>query len=169
MKPLHCIGCGARLVPAEMGKRVRDRCPVCGAVAWRNPAPVAMALIRHQGRLVLIRRAAPPLAGYWAPPAGYVECGESVPEAAVRESREECGLDIVIDGLVGVYSRADVDVLIVAYAARSVGGELRAGDDAEDVMAVASCAIPEQIPPASEIPLECWFHEVIRSTTADWR
>ena len=92
-----------------------------------------MALIGHEGRLVMIRRKADPLAGYWAPPAGYVESGESVPEAVIREAREETGLEIALDGLHEVYSRADVNVLIVAYRARIVSGSPVAGDDATEI------------------------------------
>jgi 8-oxo-dGTP diphosphatase len=120
------------MATAILGGKERSQCPACGFVLWRNPAPVGMALIEHEGKLVLIRRSEAPLAGYWAPPAGYVECGESVPAAVCAKREEECGLEIELDGLLGVYSQADVDVLIVAYAAHSIGGLLRAGDDASD-------------------------------------
>jgi ADP-ribose pyrophosphatase YjhB (NUDIX family) len=110
------------MASALLGGKERSRCPACGFVLWRNPAPVGMALIEHEGKLVLIRRNEAPLADYWAPPAGYVECGESVPAAVCREAQEECGLEIELDGLLGVWSQADVDVLIVAYAAHSCGG-----------------------------------------------
>lgn len=152
-----------------LGGRQREQCPACGFIAWRNPAPVGLAVIEHEGQLVMIRRSEAPLADYWAPPAGYVECGESVPDAVRREAREECGLDIALDGLIGVYSQADVDVLIVAYRAHSTGGQLRAGDDASDVRLFAAEQLPVQTSPLGGTPTELWFFGVIEDTTTRWR
>lgn len=157
------------MVLASIGERQREQCPACGFVAWRNPAPVAMAVIEHERQLVLIRRSDNPLAGYWAPPAGYVETGESVPEAVVREAREECGLEIVLDELAGVYSQADVEVLIVAYRARSTGGRLVAGDDASDVGLFARGRLPAQHAPAAGTATDRWLHRVILDVTTPWQ
>jgi ADP-ribose pyrophosphatase YjhB (NUDIX family) len=170
MPSRHCRHCGAVLTELTFpdGKR-REQCERCGAVAWRNPLPVGMALIEHAGRLVLIRRMADPLAGYWAPPAGYVECGESVPEAVRREAKEETGLDIALDGLFEVYSRADVNVLIVAYRAHAVGGALQAGDDALEAGLYAPDAWPQEPPPTSGVAMDEWLYGVIRDATARWR
>ena len=165
----YCQHCGAVLTELTFADgRRREQCQRCGAVAWRNPLPVAMALIEHEGRLVLIRRLAPPLAGYWAPPAGYVECGESVEEAVRREAKEETGLDIALDGLFEVYSRADVNVLIIAYRAHAVGGALRPGDDALEAGLYAPGEWPRQAPPASGEAMEEWFYAVIGDATARW-
>lgn len=163
-----CNRCATPLAPVMLGGKERSQCPACGFVLWRNPAPVGMALIEHEGGLVLIRRSAAPLADYWAPPAGYVECGESVPEAVCREVHEECGLDIELDGLLGVYSQADVDVLIVAYRARSCGGVLRAGDDASDARLFDAAQLPRQPPPANGTATDLWFHGVVADTLANW-
>jgi ADP-ribose pyrophosphatase YjhB (NUDIX family) len=154
---------------AMLGGRQREQCAACGFVAWRNPAPVGLAVIRHEGQLVLIRRREAPLADYWAPPAGYVECGESVPEAVRREAREECGLDIELDGLLDVYSQAGVDVLIVAYRARSLSGQLRAGDDASEVRLFAPDALPAQPYPRGGSVTDQWFFSVIEDSTTRWR
>ena len=97
MRTAFCCRCATPMAASQLGGREREQCPACGFVAWRNPAPVGLAVIEHAGQLVLIRRREPPLAGYWAPPAGYVECGESVPQAVMRESLEECGLEIALD------------------------------------------------------------------------
>jgi len=127
-----------------------------------------MAVIEHERQLVLIRRRDEPLAGYWAPPAGYVETGESVPEAVVREAREECGLEIELDGLAGVYSQADVEVLIVAYRAHSSGGRLVAGDDASEVGLFSRGRLPAQLSPIAGSATDRWLHEVILAVTAPW-
>jgi len=153
---------------ASIGNRQRERCPACGYIAWSNPVPVAMAVIEHERQLVLILRRDPPLAGYWAPPAGYVETGESVTAAAVREAREECGLEIELDELFGVYSQANVDVLIVAYRAHSCGGRLVAGDDASEVGLFAAGRLPAQPVPAAGSATDRWLHAVILAVTAPW-
>ena len=157
------------MAQAMLGGKERPQCPACGFVAWRNPAPVGMAVIDHEEKLVLIRRREAPLANYWAPPAGYVECGESVPDAVVREAQEECGLQIELDGLIGVYSQADVDVLIVAYSAHSCGGVLRAGDDAGEVRLFAAQQPPLQDPPEKGNAIDLWLYKVVTCTIAQWR
>lgn len=167
--PGHCQHCGAVLVALTIDGKAREQCLDCGAVAWRNPTPVGMALVEHEGSLVLIRRLADPLAGYWAPPAGYVELGESVPEAVVRETREETGLEIALDGLFDVYSRADVNVLIVAYRAHVIGGILAAGDDAIEAGLFAPGELPQETPPTSGVAMDEWLYGVIHDATARWR
>lgn len=164
-----CSQCATPMSAAMIGGKERPRCPSCGFVAWRNPAPVGMALIDHGGELVLIRRSEAPLAGYWAPPAGYVECGESVAEAVVREAEEECGLRIELQGLLGVHSRADVDVLVIAYAAHSIGGVLCAGDDASDARLFAVDTLPSQPPPRDGTVTDRWFHGVVDTTLKHWQ
>ena len=164
-----CAECGAAMELAPLGGKSRPRCGRCGFVRWRNPAPVGMALIEHCGKLVLIRRDGPPLANYWAPPAGYVESGESVTDAVIREAEEECGLRIALGELVGVYSQADVDVLIIAYAAQSVGGSLIAGDDAADAVLVEPERLPTQPPPVDGTATDIWLHGVIEAVLADWQ
>ena len=169
MSAAFCSRCATPMAPAMLGGKERSQCPACGFVLWRNPAPVGMALIEHESKLVLIRRSEAPLADYWAPPAGYVECGESVPEAVCREAREECGLQIELDGLLGVFSQADVDVLIVAYSAHSRGGVLRAGDDASDARLFDSMELPLQPPPAAGTATDHWLYGVIAETISHWR
>ena len=165
----HCQHCGAVLATLTFDGKTREQCERCGAVAWRNPVPVGMALIEHESRLVLIRRMTDPLAGYWAPPAGYVETGESVPEAVVREAREETVLEIALDGLFDVYSRADVNVLIVVYRAHAVGGVLAASDDAIDAGLYAPGAWPQEPSPTSGAAMDEWFYGVIRDIATRWR
>jgi 8-oxo-dGTP diphosphatase len=90
----------------------------------------------ERGRVVLIRRKNEPYEGQWALPGGFVDVGESLENAAVREAREETGLEVELVRLVGVYSRPDRDPrghnVSVAYLARVVGGELAAADDAAE-------------------------------------
>lgn len=133
---------------AEVAGRVRQVCPACGFVLYRNPVPAAGVLVEMQGGIVLIQRGQPPFVGWWALPAGYIEADESVEEAAVRECREETGLDVELLELFGVYSFPEGPVhpgLVIFYRARPVDGELRAGDDAQDVAIFAPDGLPEQV------------------------
>lgn len=163
-----CPRCGAALATGPVHGRDREHCLACGFVAFYNPAPVGLAVVENEGRLVLVRRTLPPLQDYWAPPAGHVEIGESVPEATVREVYEETGLHIALDGLIGVYSQADVKVVIVAYRARAQGGVMRAGDDASEIALFAPGRLPVQPFPGEGTATDIWFYNVLQEVTAAW-
>ena len=77
---------------------------------------------------MLVRRSIDPGYGKWVFPGGYVDRGEPLTVAAIREAREECGLDVRLDGLVNIYSYAGRTPVIVVYAATAIGGTL-GGDD----------------------------------------
>lgn len=87
--------------------------------------------------IVLIRRANDPFKGQWALPGGFVEVGETVETAAIREAKEETNLDVEIGRLVGVYSDPDRDprghTVSVAFLARVRSGDPRAATDAAEV------------------------------------
>jgi ADP-ribose pyrophosphatase YjhB (NUDIX family) len=169
MAAQFCSQCGSRLIAGPLHGRERKYCPACGFIVYHNPAPVGLAVVERDGQLVLIRRTIPPLQGYWAPPAGHVEIGESVPEATIREVREETGLDITLEGLVGVYSQADVKVVIVAYRGRAVSGEPKAGEDAGEIALFKPGELPDQPFPADGTPTDRWLYGVIEAVTAPWR
>ncbi|TYO99971.1 8-oxo-dGTP diphosphatase [Geothermobacter ehrlichii] len=108
-------------------------CPECGSVIARrrNPFPTVDVIIRKQNAVLLIERKNPPHG--WALPGGFVDYGESVEQAAVREIREETGLEIDDLTLFGVYSDPDRDPrqhnLSVVFTATGEGDPV-AGDDA---------------------------------------
>jgi ADP-ribose pyrophosphatase YjhB (NUDIX family) len=117
-------------------------CERCGYRALWSPEPVA-ATIPHDddGRIWLLRRAFHEGAGRWTFPGGFVELGESVEEAARRETREELEIDVELGGLVGVYSRADERVVLVVFAARALGVP-RETEEATEVRAFAPADLP---------------------------
>lgn len=99
----------------------------------KTPLLAADAVILFQEGIVLIRRNNPPFQGCYALPGGFVERGETVEKAAIREAKEETGLDIDLQGMVGVYSDPARDprghVVSVAFLARGKG-RLQSGSDA---------------------------------------
>src|ERR687895_2000427 len=90
----------------------------------------------EEGQVLLIRRASDPYEGQWALPGGFVEVGEMLEDAAVREAGEETGLKVEIERLVGVYSDPDRDPrghnVSCAFLARAKEGELSAATDAAE-------------------------------------
>ena len=111
-------------------------CPHCGepVAIYRNPVPTVDVVIHDPARgIVFVERANPPHG--WALPGGFVDYGETVEQAAVREAAEETGLDVELTGLLGVYSDPARDprghTLSVVFTARARDAAApRAGDDA---------------------------------------
>jgi 8-oxo-dGTP diphosphatase len=102
-----------------------------------TPKLMVDVVIPAEEGVVLIRRGSGPFEGQWALPGGFVELGETVEAAAVREVAEETGLAVELARLVGVYSEADRDPrghnVSVAFLARVLSGELSAATDAAEV------------------------------------
>ena len=99
------------------------------------------AVIIEDGRVLLVKRGHPPLAGEWSIPGGVLELGETLREAALREAREETCLAVETADLLGVYDRVLRDddghtiyhFVLVDFLCRRVGGEAQAADDADEV------------------------------------
>jgi len=140
-----CPVCGGSVEPRliKAGERERLVCRQCEFVLYLDPK-VAVGTIIDAGdsRVVLIRRSIEPGYGKWVFPGGYVDRGEQIEAAAIREAREECGLDVRIDALVNVYSYAGRMPIIIVYAAAIVGGSLVAADEALEARTFAASEIP---------------------------
>jgi ADP-ribose pyrophosphatase YjhB (NUDIX family) len=111
-------------------------CPKCGEKIerYRNPAPTADAIIEIGNQIVLVERKFPPYG--WAVPGGFVEYGETLEHAAVREAGEETSLDVTLTGLLGVYSDPKRDPrkhTITTVFIATARGEPRASDDAKSI------------------------------------
>lgn len=102
-----------------------------------TPKVMVDVVIPSGGGVVLIQRGTDPYKGMWALPGGFVDVGETVESAAVREAKEETNLDVELERFVGVYSEPDRDPrghnISVAFLARVVGGEPEAATDADEV------------------------------------
>lgn len=140
----HCPRCGGHLEPRIVFQHDPPRlvCVACGFVFYRDPKVAAGAICRTPGGIVLLRRGIEPGHGLWVYPGGYVDRGESLQAAAARETREEIGLEVRIDRLVGVYSYPGRPVIVVVYAAEVIGGEARGGPEALEVRTFDRAAIP---------------------------
>ena len=127
-----CPACGGalekRLLKASEPERLV--CSACGFIFYLDPkVAVGTIITAGDAGLVLVRRAIDPGYGLWVFPGGFVDRGEDLASAALREAREECGLDVRLDRLVNIYSYADTAVIIVVYAATMMGGVLCNDDE----------------------------------------
>jgi 8-oxo-dGTP diphosphatase len=102
-----------------------------------TPKLMVDVVIPNEDGVVLIQRANEPFEGRWALPGGFVEIGETVEAAAIREAWEETGLTVEIERLVGVYSGPDRDPrghnVSVVFVARVASGRMQAATDAAEV------------------------------------
>ena len=156
-----CPQCGGPLEDREAYGRMRRYCPACDTIIFRDPKVAAGVVVEKDGRVLLIRRGENTLRqGLWSIPAGFVEYDEDPAATAVRECREETGLEVELTGLLDVIPgeglRGEASFLIV-YQARVKGGRLAAGDDADR----AGFFPPEDLPPLA--------FESTRRALARWR
>jgi len=111
-----------------------------------TPLLTVDTVIIYHGKIVLIRRKNPPYQDHFAIPGGFVEVGETVETAAVREAKEETGLDVRLIKLLGVYSDPSRDprghTVSVCFLALG-SGNLKAGSDAKDTGLFGIDEIPE--------------------------
>jgi len=143
-----CPHCRAELVADRIGPATRMRCPECDFIHFRNPSLGAAVVVRDtQGRLLMVKRGEEVTrTGYWSMPAGYVDYGEDVRDAAARELQEETGLEAEIGEPVFVatnYHDPTKVSVCVWFEARVTGGTLEAGDDAVEARFFALDELPE--------------------------
>jgi mutator protein MutT len=132
----YCPLCGGDLELRSIKTNEPDRlvCARCGFVFYQDPKVAVGTIIRNDSNeIVLVRRAIQPGYGKWVFPGGFVDRGEAVLSAAVREAREEAGLDIRIDHLLNVYSYAGLAPVIIVYVATMTGGTLVCDDEGLEV------------------------------------
>jgi 8-oxo-dGTP diphosphatase len=124
-------------------------CPHCGSLVkeYRNPFPTVDIIIEHGGGIVLILRKNEPR--QWAIPGGFCDYGESLEEAAVREAREETGLEVKLIEQFHTYSDPRRDPrqhnITTVYIARAIGGILKAQDDALEIGVFSEADLPAEL------------------------
>ncbi|MBM3309242.1 MAG: NUDIX hydrolase [Candidatus Altiarchaeales archaeon] len=103
----------------------------------KTPKLTVDGVVVDKGNVLLVRRLNPPFRGFWALPGGFVDVGESVERAVVREILEETGLKVRVKKLVGVYSDPGRDprrhTVSVCFLCQKVSGRLKSGSDSKEV------------------------------------
>jgi 8-oxo-dGTP diphosphatase len=129
-----CPLCGTQLSLQERGGRQRPVCPNCGFVQFKNPVPGVVVVIEKEGQVLLGNRVGGFGAGKWGLPQGYIEFEEDFLTAALREVKEETGLEVEIRSILNVVSNMlspRLHSLAIILLATVVSGEGLAGDDLE--------------------------------------
>lgn len=124
------------------GEPERLVCGRCGFVFYLGPKLVAGAIFELDGGILLIQRSIEPGYGKWTFPGGFVERGEIAEDAAEREVLEECGVEIEVTGIIGLYTYEDQTPAIAVFSAEVKGGEPRALDETMDVKCFAENELP---------------------------
>jgi ADP-ribose pyrophosphatase YjhB (NUDIX family) len=141
----YCPHCATPLSERELYGKLRQFCPQCNYIHFVDPKVAAAAFVTRVengvGQVLLVQRTFEPGKGLWSLPAGFVERGEAPYDTTVREALEETGLHVEVIGLLGIWVNGIT--LVHDYAARVIGGSLRAGDDAADARWFAADALPD--------------------------
>jgi ADP-ribose pyrophosphatase YjhB (NUDIX family) len=139
-----CSECGARVaqrIPA--GDNVaRYVCDACGTIHYQNPKLVVGCVPEHEGAIVLCRRAIEPRHGFWTVPAGFMENGETLQQAAARESREEALIDVEVGSLLCIVHVLHAHQVHVFFRGRMRSASYGAGIESLETKLVQ----PEDIP-----------------------
>lgn len=110
----------------------RRVCSRCDFIDYQNPKIVAGAVVTKDQKILLCKRAIEPRKGYWTLPAGFMELGETVEEAAMREAQEEACAEISIDALLAVYSVARIGQVQIMFKA-TLQSDIAVGPESEEV------------------------------------
>jgi ADP-ribose pyrophosphatase YjhB (NUDIX family) len=130
-----CSNCGSgvslRVPPGD--SLPRHVCDTCGAIRYRNPRLVVGALPVWEDKVLLCRRAIEPRRGLWTLPAGFMENGETVAEAAVRETLEEANANISLGDMFTLISVPQISQVHVVYRATLIDLDFSAGEETLEV------------------------------------
>jgi ADP-ribose pyrophosphatase YjhB (NUDIX family) len=140
----HCKVCGAEVryeVPAD-DNRERAVCTACATVHYENPLNVVGTLPVWQDKVLLCRRAIEPRRGLWTLPAGFMELGETTEQGAVRETVEEAGARIELEGLFTLFNVVRVGQVHLFYRARLLDLELDPGPETIEAQLFGQADVP---------------------------
>ena len=126
----------------KLGEPLRPVCSSCSHVIYHGPKLAAGTVFSYDGGVLLARRGISPCKGKWVFPGGFVDWGELVIDAAIRETREEVDVEVSVHSLLDVYSYPSAPVVVIAYAATLISGTPRAADETLEVKSFAPGEIP---------------------------
>jgi len=153
----YCPRDGTKLVPTRIDGRDRPACPVCGFADFMHVQIGANTIVERDGAVLLVRLNYGPRDGHWALPGGLVENDETTEQAARRETAEETGFEVALDGLLATWMRPGFPILVVIYRAHIVAGELRV---APDEASEAAFFARDRVPPLEELAWPSTAHGV---------
>ncbi len=147
VKPHYCSRCGTAVALEDLEGRERAVCPACRTVFYENPLPVAASIVLNpQREVLLVKRRNDPYKGQWCLPMGFAEIEETISAAALRELKEEAGINARVIRLVDADSFDSErygELLIVTFEMRKTDGEEEsAGDDAEELRYFPIASLP---------------------------
>ena len=157
----HCRVCGSqvswRVPPAD--NRERAVCPACGEIHYENPLNVVGTVPVWGDQVLLCRRNIEPRFGLWTLPAGFMELGETTAEGALRETVEEAGAHIELEGLYTVLNVVRVGQLHLYYRARLLDTDFDPGPETIEARLFREDEIPWEELAFRTVrkTLECWF------------
>jgi ADP-ribose pyrophosphatase YjhB (NUDIX family) len=146
--PKFCSQCASAVEAVEVGGEPVWTCARCGHRQYRRQWVGVAVVVVEDGRLLMVKRRYGDLAGSWCIPCGHVGWDEDVREAAVRETEEETGLTVALDGVYDVHTtfhHRNRHNAGIWFRGHRVGGTLRAGDDAIDARFFAFDDLPEPL------------------------
>lgn len=141
----YCPICATELVYRELFDRMRQQCPACDWIHFQDPKVGAGVIAERNGKVLLARRGVDPGKGLWCFPSGFVEIDESPAEAAVREYKEETGLDVELTCLFDVYhfhSAFKGTGVLILYRGNILEGTPTAMDDITEVAFYGADELP---------------------------
>jgi ADP-ribose pyrophosphatase YjhB (NUDIX family) len=140
----YCSHCGAPVshrIP-DGDNRHRYICDVCGTIHYQNPRMVVGCLPIWEDKVLLCRRAIEPRYGLWTLPAGFMENGETTAEGAIRETLEEAGARVELEGLYTLVNIPDIDQVYLLFRARLLDLDFAAGEESLEVALFGEDEIP---------------------------
>ena len=156
----YCPMCAAPLVEKHIFNILRQTCPSCGFILFLAPKLVTVVVIEHEGKILLGKRNMNPARGMWSFFGGYVDRGEKLEEAAIREVKEETNLDVQLDALIGLYSQSGSPHVLVAYQASITNNNISAlaaqPDEMSELAFFSLAEIPELAFPFDNQILSDW-------------
>ena len=117
-------------------------CEFCDRIHYQNPQIIAGCLVESEGNILMCRRAIEPRIGSWTFPAGYMESGENIEAAAVRETLEETGIEVEVDGLYSLFSVLERDHVYAMFRARARATVVSRGEESLEVAFLTPAQIP---------------------------
>ena len=140
----HCKACGSpvRYVMPADDNRDRATCTVCATIHYENPLNVVGTLPVWQDKVLLCRRNIEPRHGFWTLPAGFMELGETTEQGAIRETIEEAGANIELQGLYTLLNVVRVGQLHLFYRARLLDTDFAPGPETIEAQLFAEDEIP---------------------------